>query len=106
MDFADAFYIAFAMKNDIRNMTSLEIPIVMLTDSLFLFDFITKAKIASEKRLKDAYQRHEPHNIDFIRSEYNPADALTKIKKSAILNKMLQKSLRLHPIEQWINCNS
>ena len=113
MAFADAFDMAYAMKNDIHNMTSLDIPIVMLTDSLSLFDVITKAKITSEKRLrinvkvvKDAYQRNELHNIGFIRSEYNPADALTKIKKSDILKRMLQQSLLLHPIEQWINRNS
>ena len=88
MTFADAFDMAYAMKNDLHNMTSLDIPIVMLTDSLSLFDVITKAKITSEKRLmidvkvvKDAYQRNELHNIGFIRSEYNPADALTKVKK-------------------------
>ena len=76
-------------------MTSLDIPIVMLTDSLSPFDVITKAKITSERRLmidvkavKDAYQRHELGAIRFIRSEFNPADALTKVKKSDILNKI------------------
>ena len=113
MAFADAFYMAYAMTNDLHNMTSLDIQTVMLTDSLSLFDVITKAKITSEKRLiidvkivKDAYQRNELHNIAFIRSEYNPADALTKINISDILNKVLQKSLLLHPIEQCINRNS
>ena len=48
---ADAFDMAFAMKNNLRRMTSLDIPIMMLTDSLSLFDVITKAKITSEKRL-------------------------------------------------------
>ena len=100
MAFADAFDMAFAMKNDFCKMTSLDIPIVMLTDSLSLFDVITKAKITSERRLmidvkvvKDAYQRYELGPIGFIRSEFNPADALTKVKKSDILNKMLQESV-------------
>ena len=87
MDFADAFDIAFAMKDDLRNMTSLEIPIVMRTDSLSLFDFITKAKITSEKPVmidfkvvKDAYHRNELHNIGFNRSKYHYADGLTKMQ--------------------------
>ena len=113
MAFADAFDMAFAMKNDICKMKSLDIPIVMLADSLSLFDVITKAKITSERRVmidvkvdKDAYQRYEIGTTGFIRSEYNSADALTKVKKSDILNKILRESVLLHPIEQWINRNS
>ena len=48
MYLADAFDMDFAMKNDICKMTSLDIPIVMHTDSRSLFDVITKAKITSE----------------------------------------------------------
>lgn len=51
MAFADAVYMAFAMKKYIRRMTSLDILIVMLTDILSLFDEFTKAKINSEGRL-------------------------------------------------------
>ena len=103
MAFADAFDMDYALNNDLHNMTSLDIPIIMLTDSRSLFVFITKAKTTSEKRLlidvkvvKDAYQRNELHNIGFIGSEYNPADDL----KSAKMKKMFQQSLLLHPIEQ------
>ena len=113
MALADPFDMAFAMKNDICKMTSLDIPIVTLTESLSLLDVITKPKIKSESRLmidakvvKDAYQKHELGAIGFIRSEYNPADALTKIKKRDILNKMLKESILSHLIEQWINRSS
>ena len=51
MAIADAFDMAFAMKTYICKMTSLDISIVMITDSLSLFDVITKAEIKSERRL-------------------------------------------------------
>ena len=107
MAFADASDIAIEMKNDLRRMTSLDIPIVMLADSLSLFNVIKKAKITSERRLmidvkvvKDAYTRHELGAIGFIGSVYNPADDCDN------LNDMFQESLNSHPIEQWINRNS
>ena len=56
--------------------------------------------------VKDAYQGHELGAIGFTRSEYNPADALSKAKKSDILNKMLQWSVLSRPIEQWVNRSS
>ena len=51
MAFAEVFEAAFATKNDLHKMTSLDIPNVMLSDRLSLFVIIIKAKIKSEKRL-------------------------------------------------------
>ena len=109
MAFADAFDMAFAIRNDPSNMLSQKLPIVMLTDSLSLIDVVTKATLTTEKRLmidirvvKDSYHRNEIENIGFIRSEYNPADALTKVKPSSILEIIMSSSQLIHPVEQWI----
>ena len=110
MAFADAFDMTFAIKKDMELMMNTPIPIVMLTDSLSLFDVITKSTITTEKRLmidikvvKDSYQRNELQTIGFIRSESNPADALTKVKRCTILDQILNSSQLDHPIEQWID---
>ena len=110
MAFADAFDMTYAIKRDIELMTNQPIPISMLTDSLSLFDVITKSTITTEKRLmidlkvvKDSYHRNELRNIGFIRSENNPADALTKVKKCPVLDQVLADSALHHRIEQWID---
>jgi hypothetical protein len=43
MALADAFGMAYAMKHDIETIIKQNVPIVILTDSLSLFDVITKA---------------------------------------------------------------
>ena len=109
MAFADAFDMKFAIKNDMELMITQPLPIVMLTDSLSLFEVITKSTITTEKRLmieikvvKDSYQCNEVQNIWFIRSGSTPADALTKIKRCKVLDQILVDSTLIYPIEQWI----
>lgn len=81
----------------------------MLTDSLSLFDVVTKATVTTEKRLmidiqvvKDSYHRNEIEHISFIRSEYNPADALTKVRPNSILESIFSSSRLIPTVEQWI----
>jgi hypothetical protein len=81
MALADAFDMKYALKHDIEMIMKQNIPIVILTDSLSLFDVITKATTTAEKRLmidlcvvKQAYECSEVDTIGFVRSEYNPAD--------------------------------
>ena len=64
MAFADSVDMAFMIRHDIQKMMSIKIPILMFTDSLSLFDVITKASTTIEKRLmidlevvKKAYQQ-------------------------------------------------
>ena len=51
MAFADSFDMAFNLRHDIQRMMNIKIPIMMFTDSLSLFDVITKASTTVEKRL-------------------------------------------------------
>ena len=66
MAFADAFDMAFAIRYDLSRMMNSHVPITALTDSLSLFDVITKATIPTEKRLmvdlqtvKESYKKEE-----------------------------------------------
>jgi len=86
-----------------------KVPIVMLTDSLSLFDVITKATTTAEKRLmidlevvKCAYKEREVEKLGFIRAEHNPSDTLTKVVRSSILEEILKNAELSHPIEQWM----
>jgi hypothetical protein len=109
MALADAFDMAFSIRHDLQNITQLQIPINILTDSLSLFDVLTKSTTTSEKRLmidltaaKQAYKRREIDTIGFIRTEHNPADVFTKVTKCKILNEILHTSFLNHPVEQWV----
>lgn len=86
-------------------MLNKQIPLIMLTDSLSLFDVITKSTTTNEKPLmidikvlEDYYQRKELQTIRFNRSENNPADSLTKVKKCAILDLILAQENLTHPL--------
>ena len=52
--------------------------------------------------VKEGYGSQEISDIAFIRSEYNPADALTKVTRSDLLENILDKNILEHPIEQWV----
>ena len=107
MAFADPFDMTYAIKKDMELMTNQPILISMLTDSLSPFDLIT---ITTERRLiidikvvRDSFQRNELRNIGFIRTENNPADTLTKVKRCPVLDQILTYSTLPRPIEQWID---
>jgi hypothetical protein len=109
MALAHAFDMAYALKHDIETIMKQTVPIVILADSLSLFDVITMATTMAEKRLmidlyvfKQSYERSEVDTIGFARSEYNPADVLTKNTRCAILENILSTANLLHPVEQWI----
>lgn len=82
---------------------------MLFTDSLSLFDVITKATSTAEKRLtidisvvKEAYRQNELFKLNFIRSEISPADVFTKHGSESILHEMLLNAAIEHPIEQWV----
>lgn len=100
---------AYVTKYDLQMMIGLLIPLRMITDSLSLFDVLTKASTTTEKRLKidlqtvqNSYDKSEIQDVAFIRSEYNIADVLTKMKKKKGLMQAINTSVLGHPIQQWI----
>lgn len=85
MALADAFDMAVLIKHDLQAVLKSSIPITMIIDSLSLFEVITKASSTTGKRsmidlitVKDAYRRREIDTVGFVRTQCNPADALTK----------------------------
>lgn len=108
--FAEAFDAAFIMKHDLENVLGRQVPVLaMLTDSKGLFDVITKNSITSERRLmidllaaRQAYSRLEISDIGLVRTQYNPADAFTKVGRCSALERMLDLGVIDHPVEQWV----
>jgi len=81
----------------------------MLTDSIQLFDVITRSRYTAEKRLmvdisavREAYLEKTISNIALIKSEHNPADSLTKIGGNDAFEKLLATNTISHPVEQYV----
>lgn len=113
MALADGFDAAYAIRHDVERMTGKRVPLSVFTDSLSLFDVITKATLTAERRLmidiagvKQAYKTREIHTIGFIRTQYNPADALTKVRPCGALDDVLQSGRLSHPVAQWVDRQS
>lgn len=107
MALADAFDMAYALKHDIQRMIKQNVPIRILTDNLSLFDVITKATTTAEKRLmidlaalKQAYNVHDVEQLGFVRTAFNPADALTKVTRCPVLEEILSSARLNHPVDQ------
>jgi hypothetical protein len=97
------------LKHDIERMIDRNVPIHAFTDSLSLFDVITRSTSTSEKRLmiditaaKEAYHEGTIDIIGFDGTTFNPADALTKVTRCPSLKDILLKRKISHPIEQWV----
>ena len=83
--FADAFDAAHALRSDLKDMLSKEVPLQMYTDSKSLFDVLTKNSSTLEKRMmiylaasREAYKSGEISEVGHLRSEDNLVDAFTK----------------------------
>ena len=94
--FADAFDHAFTLKYDLESLLKQRIPLSLFTDSRSLFDVIKKSSSTSEKRLmiditsvRKAYENQEISDVGFVRSNHNPADALTKTSKCKALDTII-----------------
>jgi hypothetical protein len=51
---------------------------------------------------REAYHDHVISNVGLIKSQYNPADGLTKVGCNDALLKLLRTHRLDHPIEQFI----
>jgi hypothetical protein len=85
------------------------VPMLMLMDSASLFDAITRQRRTSEGRLmidmyaaREAYRRHDLDNISLIKSEFNLADALTKVPGNSALLDTLRTHRISHPVAQYV----
>lgn len=107
--FANGLDFGLAVKHDLDNILNKNIPVRLFTDCKSLFDVITKNTVTTEKRLmvdiqaiREAYAKFDIHDVAWIKSEYNPADSLTKIKENQVLNRIMDEGIIEHPVSQWI----
>jgi hypothetical protein len=81
----------------------------MMTDSKSLFDITTTQKRTIEGRLmvdvfaaRQSFKRGEIDTIALIRSEFNLADDLTKLKWIGALLRAMRSCIIQHPIVDFI----
>ena len=106
---ADSFDRAFMLRHDLQTIYNRSIPLQILTDSLQMFDVISKASSTTERRLiidivaaREAYNRQEISNVGLVLSEHNIADGLTKIKPNKALDQLLKTGIDSNPVQQWV----
>ena len=107
--FANGFDISYAIQADLGRILRTEPPIVIITDSEILFNILTRRRLTTERRMmvdllatRNAYANQEISNILLIPSEFNPADALTKLKHNNSLRRLIETAVIDHPISQYI----
>jgi hypothetical protein len=109
MAFADGFDAAYSLKHDLQTVLKRSVDMLMFTDSLSLFDVIKKLSTTAEKRLmidllvlRKAYDRMEIARLAFIRTNWNPADALTKVSRNTYFETILTTGTIDHPVAQGV----
>ena len=103
------FDMAFTIRQDLSKMMNRNIKLTMLTDSKSLFDVITKCSQTTEKRLmidisvvREAYEENEISNVGFIRTDQNPADAMTKVMHSKVLSRIINQNKCDVIVDRWV----
>lgn len=84
-------------------------PLHTCTDSKSLLGVITKCSNTEKKRLmidiisvRNAYEIEEISNIEHIRSEHNPDDAVKKRKSCPVLVQVSSEMTSTFHVEQWV----
>jgi hypothetical protein len=90
-------------------MLGIELPLVVYTDSKSLYECLVKLGTTQEKRLivdviclRQAYERREIAEVKWIKSNSNPADAMTKSKPSNALTQLLDTNTIQLDVEEWV----
>jgi hypothetical protein len=108
------FDIAGAIKATIDKILTINLPLVLCTDSKSLYDCLVKLGTTQEKRLmidvlclRQSYERREIAEVKWIAGDSNPADALTKGKgASNALKQLLDTNrIKLEAVE-WVERES
>jgi hypothetical protein len=107
MAFVDGFETAYSFKRDLQAILKRSFDTLMYTDSLSLLDVLTKSSTTAEERLmiyvvlmREALDRMEIAQLAFLRPNWNPADALTKVSRNTYLETILMTGTIDHPVAQ------
>ena len=109
--------IAIAMRGTINMiMTRLglpQVPIIVCTDSLSLYECLVKLGTTKEKRLmidimalREAYERGELNEIRWIDGRDNPADSMTKAKSNQALQALIDANELELRVQGWVHRNA
>ena len=107
--FAACFDFAYALQKDLHHILGFRSPIIMYTDSMSLFDTITRLTNLTEKRLlidvtvlRESYSKAEIANIAHVSSQKNLADCLIKKVRSKELEKVMLLGKFDVVVNKWI----
>ena len=109
ISFSDLFDVAAVLAAELEGTLGYKVPVQLLTDSMTLFDVISKGSRSSENRMmldiaaaREGFREKLISDIGFVRSSFNVADGLTKPMQQRSLQAVLMTGrLDVNP-EQWI----
>lgn len=97
------------LRHDLEKIYQIEISFEIRTDSLQMFDFITKASSTTEQRLRicivaahESYNREEISHVGLVTPERYIADGLTKENPNEVLQYLLHFGFDRSSVQQFI----
>lgn len=107
--FVEAFDVTYLTIKDLSMTHEVAFKLYMYTDSLQLFNALTRGKRAERRRLmidilavRQIYKRLEIAGVGQIWGNNNPADGLTKLKHNKVLEKASQSRRMVRQAKKWI----
>lgn len=101
--------ITSTLKLVTTQLSTPEIPMILLTDSYSLYECLVKLGTTQEKRLmidimalRQSYERREAHEVRWINGEDNPADAMTKLSPNKALRNLIDRNEISVRMEGWV----
>src|ERR1700744_5805742 len=103
------FDMGSVIKSTIEKILGINLPLVICTDSKSIYECLVKLGTTQEKRLmidvmclRQSYERREIAEVIWIDGNSNPADAMTKSKRSTALKKLIDTNcIELKTVE-WV----
>lgn len=104
-----AIAINTTITNIVKQIGVSELPLVMCTDSMSLYELLVKLGTTKEKRLmidvmglREAYERRVLTEIRHIDGKGNPADAFTKDKPNTALQRFIDSNEIVVGMKGWV----